>query len=336
MSFLSNIFAGMTSSANGTSNDTTTSTTNAPHPLLQTRLGNAGASGGFSDRQRAISSLTKLHVDVILHAQGRLMEPIGLLFDPTFIENLAPAPPVIAHNGIKVAVNAGAGETHGTTGKERRSRGAALGTRPQGGMFTHLRMGEDLKDCAYTSIYSQCYLGAADIAESLKKGAHIVLCGRVADTARAGMWWHDWNRDNDVDQIAGSLICGHLVECTVYIIGGYFSGFMRLMDGCNNIELSIAELFADGRCATVSKERRQDRVLASRGVMRYQIHSYADIHHQSITALRNSWIRTQDHNVPYLTMTKPRRPVPKDCKRDQHHNHGMIPKPGRGLARELV
>lgn len=94
----------------------------------------AGSSGGFSDRQRAISDLaSKSDVDCIigdwlsectmtlhgaqktenerLRAAGQLKEePVGL-FDPTFMENLAPALPYLQSRGIKVAVNAGASDT---------------------------------------------------------------------------------------------------------------------------------------------------------------------------------------------------------------------------------
>jgi hypothetical protein len=33
------------------------------------------------------------------------------------------------------------------------------------------------------------------------------------------MWWHGWDREKDFDQIAGSLVCGHLVECAAYVTG---------------------------------------------------------------------------------------------------------------------
>ncbi|KAF2462822.1 DUF1446-domain-containing protein [Lindgomyces ingoldianus] len=265
-----------------------------PAKLVNVRI--AGASGGFSDRQRAISSLAKLDVDVIvgdwlsectmtlhgaqkvdnekLRAQGKLMEePVGL-FDPTFIENLSPALADIARKGIKVAVNAGACDTEllaRTVEKEVKRQGLDLKVAyvegdevtdtvnrliKQGEKFTSLMTGEDLKDWGYTPIYSQCYLGGAGIAEALKNGADIVVCGRVADAAPAvgaGMWWHDWNRDKDFDQIAGSLICGHLIECAAYVCGGYFSGFKRLMDGCTNLGFPISELYADGSCA-IEKE----------------------------------------------------------------------------------
>ncbi|KAF2265057.1 DUF1446-domain-containing protein [Lojkania enalia] len=256
----------------------------------------AGASGGFSDRQRAISSLARLDVDIIvgdwlsectmtlhgaqkmenekLRAEGRLMEQPAGLFDPTFIENLSPALPDIARKSIKVAVNAGACDAKllaRTVENEVKRRGLDLKVAyvegdevtdvvnrliKGGEKFTSLMTGKDLKDWEYTPIYAQCYLGGAGIAEALKNGADIVVCGRVADAAPAvgaGMWWHDWNRDKDFDAIAGGLICGHLIECSAYVTGGYFFGFKRLMDGCANLGFPIAELFADGHCA-INKE----------------------------------------------------------------------------------
>jgi len=70
-----------------------------------------------------------------------------------------------------------------------------------------------------------------------------------------GMWWHGWNREKDFDEIAGSLICGHLIECAAYVTGGYFSGFKRLLEHCENLGFPIAELEADGSC-TITKEEK--------------------------------------------------------------------------------
>jgi hypothetical protein len=89
----------------------------------------AGASGGFTDRQRAIFSLAQCDVDVIVGdwmsectmswhgaaksailAKGDTSERIGL-FDPSFMANLTPALPLLAEKGIKLAVNAGASDT---------------------------------------------------------------------------------------------------------------------------------------------------------------------------------------------------------------------------------
>lgn len=68
------------------------------------------------------------------------------------------------------------------------------------------------------------------------------------------MWWHGWDRQKDFDQIAGSLICGHLVECAAYVTGGYYSGFKNLMDKCENLGFPIAELNADGSCVITKEE----------------------------------------------------------------------------------
>lgn len=90
----------------------------------------AGASGGFTDRQRAIYSLAQCDVDVIvgdwmsectmswhgaaksaLIAKGQDGEDRPGLYDPSFMANLTPALPLLAEKGIKLAVNAGASDT---------------------------------------------------------------------------------------------------------------------------------------------------------------------------------------------------------------------------------
>jgi hypothetical protein len=107
-----------------------------------------------------------------------------------------------------------------------------------------------------SNLIVRCYLGGAGICEALRQGCDIVICGRVADAAPtigAAMWWHGWDRETDLDQIAGSLVAGHLIECSSYVCGGYYSGFKRLMDKCENIGFPIAEIEHDGTCI-ISKE----------------------------------------------------------------------------------
>ena len=178
--------------SDSTTNGTTDGTNGGGHKR-PVRI--AGASGGISDRQRAISSLAKLDVDVIvgdwlsectmtlhgaqktenerLRAEGKLMEePIGL-FDPTFMENLSPGLPDIARKGIKVAVNAGACDTHllaKLVQEECDRQGLGLKVAyvdgdevtdtvnkliKQGEKFVSLMDGRELKDWGYTPIYAQ-------------------------------------------------------------------------------------------------------------------------------------------------------------------------------------
>lgn len=61
----------------------------------------------------------------------------------------------------------------------------------------------------------------------------------------AAAWWHGWSR-TDFDSLAGALVAGHLIECSAYITGGYYAGFKKLMDGCENLGFPIASIEADG------------------------------------------------------------------------------------------
>ncbi|KAJ4371205.1 hypothetical protein N0V83_004421 [Neocucurbitaria cava] len=189
----------------------------------------AGASGGFSDRQRAIRDLAALDIDchqLLTSLVKGEVEKQGLPLKVVYVE------------GDEVT------DTVNRLIKE-------------GEPFTSLMTGESLKEWGYTPIHAQCYLGGAGIAEALRYGAGIVICGRVADAAPAvgaGMWWHGWDRQKDFDQIAGSLICGHLVECAAYVISGYFSGFKRLMENCENLGFPMAELAEDGSCVITKEE----------------------------------------------------------------------------------
>jgi hypothetical protein len=105
----------------------------APSVRSPVRIG--GASGGFSDRVRAISSLAKDDVDVIvgdwlsemtmtMHGTGKIKNTEQMLaarsfeerlnhamFAENFMDCFEPAIADVATRGIKIAVNAGASDT---------------------------------------------------------------------------------------------------------------------------------------------------------------------------------------------------------------------------------
>ncbi|KAH8903746.1 DUF1446-domain-containing protein [Coniochaeta sp. PMI_546] len=204
-----------------------------------------------------------------LRAEGKLTKEVAGLFDPTFMENLMPALPHMQNKKIKLAVNAGASDTEllaKLVEEEVKRQGLDLKVGwingdevtdtvkrlyGEGEEFVSLMTGKPLKEWGYDILCAQCYLGGAGIAEALRQGCDIVIAGRVADAAPtigAAMWWHGWDRETDLDQIAGSLVTGHLIECSSYVCGGYYSGFKDLMDGCENIGFPIAEVNVDGSC----------------------------------------------------------------------------------------
>ena len=88
-----------------------------------------------------------------------------------------------------------------------------------------------------------------------------MVCGRVADasvTVGAAMWWHGWTREKNVQEVAsalmvgeycifvlvlcfasliGSRLLGHVIECSTYATGGYYSGFKDL--GVNDTDMGM-------------------------------------------------------------------------------------------------
>lgn len=119
--------------------------------------------------------------------------------------------------------------------------------------LTSLRKGEDPPEI----VSANAYIGARGIVTALRHGADIVICGRVSDASpaiAAAWYWWDWS-DSSYDQLAGSLIAGHLIECSAYVTGGNFAGFDR-HDPDIFVEpgFPIAEIAEDGSCVITKHE----------------------------------------------------------------------------------
>ena len=84
--------------------------------------------------------------------------------------------------------------------------------------FRHLDHGEQLLDNWEPDLEPTCaaaYIGAWGIVAALKEGADIVICGRCTDASPvigAAAWWYGWS-EVAYNELAGSLIAGHLIEC---------------------------------------------------------------------------------------------------------------------------
>jgi hypothetical protein len=68
-------------------------------------------------------------------------------------------------------------------------------------------------------------------------------------------WWHDWKNDQ-FDELAAALVAGHLIECSTYVTGGYYSMFKDLMKQGKHLNMGfpIAEVEYDGT-VTITKEK---------------------------------------------------------------------------------
>lgn len=150
------------------------------------------------------------------------------MFAENFIDCFIPAIPYLAKNGTKLAVNAGASDTEilakyvkklcddaGHPMKVAWVEGddvteAVNKLIAKGEKFESLMTGKALAELGLDPICAQAYVGGLGIAEALRQGAQIVICGRVADAAQAigaSAWWHDW-KPEQFDELAGSLIVG--------------------------------------------------------------------------------------------------------------------------------
>ncbi|MCS6943821.1 MAG: acyclic terpene utilization AtuA family protein [Sutterellaceae bacterium] len=104
-------------------------------------------------------------------------------------------------------------------------------------------------------VSANAYLGAEPIAEALRRGADIVITGRVADPALTlgpALAHFGWALD-DWDRLARATMAGHLLECGTQVTGGYFAdpGFKEV-PALQAVGFPVAEIDADGHC-TITK-----------------------------------------------------------------------------------
>ncbi|KAK6358325.1 hypothetical protein TWF730_007671 [Orbilia blumenaviensis] len=114
-------------------------------------------------------------------------------------------------------------------------------------------------------VCANAYLGYRAIKKGLDEGADIIICGRVADASPvigAAAWWYGWN-EVDYDALAGSLIAGHLIECSTYITGANFAGAYKYpVQELMNLGLPIVEIESSGECVVTKHEGLNGMVTA--------------------------------------------------------------------------
>ncbi|KAF9874248.1 hypothetical protein CkaCkLH20_08231 [Colletotrichum karsti] len=96
-------------------------------------------------------------------------------------------------------------------------------------------------------LVANAYTGYAGILRALQAGADIVVCGRCTDASPVmGLvaWWHGW-KGTEYNELAASLMAGHLIECGPYVTGGNYCG-QREVPNLHHAGFPIAEIAADG------------------------------------------------------------------------------------------
>jgi len=118
---------------------------------------------------------------------------------------------------------------------------------PETSTFNNLETQVPISEVLSKLLTANAYMGAKPLAEALKKGAAIVITGRVADpslTVAPCVAHFDWAL-TDYDRLAQATIAGHLIECGTQVTGGISDDWLNLPN-LAQIGFPIIEMSSDG------------------------------------------------------------------------------------------
>ncbi len=221
------------------------------------RVGNC--SGFYGDRLSAMREMLEggeldvltgdylAELTMLILGRDRMKDP-SLGYARTFLKQAEECMGLALERGVTIVANAGGLNPAGLAEKLREVA-SGLGLSPQ---VAHVQ-GDDLTDRADQlgfgkPLTANAYLGAFGIAAALRRGADIVVTGRVTDAsvvvgpAVAHFGWES----TEYDALAGAVVAGHVLECGPQACGGNFSGFRAMRPDATPIGFPIAEISADG------------------------------------------------------------------------------------------
>ncbi len=235
----------------------------------------ANCSGFYGDRLSAAQEMVDggpidvltgdwlAELTMLILARSRAKRPGGG-YARTFVEQIEHVMGTCLERGIKVVSNAG-GLDPDHCAEAVAEVAAKLGLSPTiayvngddllprlgelhgaGIDLAHFDTGQPIGDVT-RFLTANAYLGCFGIVEALSLGADIVVTGRVTDAALVcgpAAWHHGWRRD-DLDQLAGAVVAGHVIECGAQATGGNYS-FFREVQGMTRVGFPWVEVAEDG------------------------------------------------------------------------------------------
>src|SRR5579864_8206376 len=117
-----------------------------------------------------------------------------------------------------------------------------------GTAMANMDTGASLAEVRSRIVFAVAYLGAAPIVDALRRGADVVVTGRVADASLfvAPMVHELGWRFDDWDRLAAGVVLGHLMECSGQSTGGNFSGDWWNVPDLDRIGYPVCEMRDDG------------------------------------------------------------------------------------------
>lgn len=254
-----------------------------PRPI---RIGNV--SGATGDHPHAMHRmLTSGSVDIITgdwlsemniawNAITKQEVDPSLGYENGFFVQLEECLDLIIEQGVRVITNAGALNTDALYEKvrnllEKRGYGDVVVAKVLGDDVSDLMSNDQkrkelvhldkpnlsLSEWPFTPTCATAYIGSRGITTALNNNARIILCGRVTDASPvmgAATWWHSWSYTHH-QELAGSLLAAHLIECGPYVVGANFSGFKDWLDELVDLAFPVAEIDSlGGVVVTKTKE----------------------------------------------------------------------------------
>ncbi len=101
-----------------------------------------------------------------------------------------------------------------------------------GNALENMESGDPVASVKDRLLSANVYFGSWPIVEALRKGADIVITGRVTDTGLTlgpMIYEFGWSFD-DYDKMATGTIAGHIIECGGQVTGGNFTDWQRVED----------------------------------------------------------------------------------------------------------
>ena len=242
----------------------------------------ANCSGFFGDRPSAAREMVEggpidvltgdwlAELTMLILSRIKAKHPTGG-FARTFVQQMEEVMGTCLDKGIKVVTNAGGLAPDGCADAVAEVA-AKLGLSPTiayvdgddllprvedlaaAGSLRPFNEGGDLGDLS-NYVSANAYLGCFGIVEALNNGADIVVTGRVTDAAVVcgpAAWHHGWSK-TDLDQLAGAVVAGHIIECSGQATGGNYSFFHEIegyteVGGRARFGFPWADVASDGSC----------------------------------------------------------------------------------------
>ena len=231
---------------------------------MSIRVGNC--SGFYGDRLSAMREMLEggeldyltgdylAELTMLILGRDRMKDE-SLGYAKTFVRQMTDSMALAKELGVKIVADAGGLNPAGLAARLREiaaSQGLDV-------VIAHVE-GDDLRERADELSFgdvltANAYLGAFGIAAALAGGADVVVTGRVTDASVVvgpAIAHFGWGRE-DLDQLAGAVVAGHVIECGTQATGGNFSGFAQV-NMSTPLGFPIAEISADGSVVITKHE----------------------------------------------------------------------------------